>query len=171
VQVAAHGFEDIHEDFLTLGVLSLAAGVAAELGDRELAQIVHARLLPWHDRNVILGLAAFHRPVALTLGALEHALGEVDSALEHLRAAERLGERMNAPPWRAEAVHKQGRVLAALGRQPDATRAFRHAGEIARSYGGELLARRADSALAELERPKTTGVAAPAGSESSGKRV
>jgi DNA-binding SARP family transcriptional activator/tetratricopeptide (TPR) repeat protein len=170
-RVAAHGFEDIHEDFLTLGVLSLAAGVAAELGDRELAEIVHARLVPWHDRNVILGLAAFHRPVALTLGALDHALGNPDSALKHLQAAERRGERMNAPPWRAEALHMQGRVLAALGRQPDAARAFSHAREIARSYGGELLARRAGSALAELECPETTGVAAPAVAESSGEGV
>ncbi|MGH2875740.1 MAG: hypothetical protein ACRDNJ_10690, partial [Solirubrobacteraceae bacterium] len=173
--LAARDFADLHEDFLSLSVLSVAGTVAELLEDRPHAAQIVERLRPWTDRNVILGLAASHRPVSITLGALEHLLGDDDAALDLLGAAGDRAAAMSARPWQADALYERGRVLLASkhrSRRAEGQAALVRAAEIADGYGGTLLARRARTALAGAapgehgERPR--GSRAPVGTSRRG---
>ncbi|MEA2423185.1 MAG: eukaryotic-like serine/threonine-protein kinase, partial [Thermoleophilaceae bacterium] len=76
--LAEHDFDDIHDDFGWLAVLTSSATVAALIGDRTRSARLYELLAPWAGRNVITGVAANDRPVCFSLGLLAGALGRTD---------------------------------------------------------------------------------------------
>ncbi|MEU1815913.1 BTAD domain-containing putative transcriptional regulator [Streptomyces roseifaciens] len=99
-------------DYLLEARLGLAAVLAVELGDREMASSVYRQLLPAADGLAGAGSGVVTLgPVAQHLGALAHLLDRPRAAADHYRRARAVAERAGARHW-AEAA---GRGLGAVG--------------------------------------------------------
>lgn len=141
--LASNGFEDVHEDFLWLSVLTLSASTAAILRDVERAGQLYELLSPYEGRNVVLGLAAADRPVAHALGLLARTLSRPEQAARHFERAAADAGSFGALPWRAEALFELGATLRRGGQVAAARGPLREALDLADRYGGSLLALRA----------------------------
>lgn len=99
-------------DYLLEARLGLAAVLAVELGDREMASSVYRQLLPAADGLAGAGSGVVTLgPVAHHLGALAHLLDRPRAAADHYRRARAVAERAGARHW-AEAA---GKGLAGVG--------------------------------------------------------
>lgn len=99
-------------DYLLEARLGLAAVLAVELGDREMASSVYRQLLPAADGLAGAGSGVVTLgPVAHHLGALAHLLDRPREAADHYRRARAVAERAGARHW-GEAAR---RGLAGVG--------------------------------------------------------
>src|SRR6185437_14212357 len=57
-RLAVRGFEDVPKDLDWMIAMTLLSDVCADLGDAERAALLYARLEPYADVNVVIGLAA-----------------------------------------------------------------------------------------------------------------
>ncbi len=125
--------------FMLLPVLAGTALLAAEFDDRATAADVAERLAPFADRFVCggAGVIAVLGPVLLPLGVAVAAVGRLDDAVRHLRAAAERTEAAGMPPFLAVVRHELARTLARRRRPGDRAEAAALA-ESAAALAGRL---------------------------------
>lgn len=105
----------------------LAAGVAVAAAQQATGDVAALReqLAPYRDRHVGsgAGVAAYGGPVTLHLGLSAAHLGELDAAVDELRAALASCRRNGAAGYAVEAQTELASVLARRGRADDLTEA------------------------------------------------
>ena len=119
-RVAATGF-DLEDQAGSRAVgLALLSEVCAAVGDAACATEL-AQLLEPHDGRciVVAYAAAVFGPAARPLGLLDAARGDSNRAVDRLRAAVDMNQRMGARPWTAIARADLARVLARRGEAGD----------------------------------------------------
>lgn len=94
----ASDFSDFPLDIVWLTSMVRCADSAAELGDRDAAEVLYQRLAPFADM-VAGNPATVAGSVARPLGRLATLLGQCDAAEAHLRDALAVHERLRAPYW------------------------------------------------------------------------
>lgn len=112
--VAASGDAPLGDDWAWFVAVCFRAEVRAELGDRDSAARVLEELAPYSGRLAVPGIGfPVMGAVDRYLGLLELALGRLDDAERHLRAALTLNERIRARGWVARTWFDLGRLLVA----------------------------------------------------------
>ena len=110
-KLAVDDFTRVNEHQAWTSIHWAAAELACYLGDRDRAEVLYARLLPYAHHLVFPGLVVFDS-VAATLGALAAALDLPDDAARHFDRAVRIAEAIHAPLL---AARTRARRDAALG--------------------------------------------------------
>jgi tetratricopeptide (TPR) repeat protein len=95
--------------------LCLLADVAAFLVDRDAAERLYARLLPFADRAGVSAPDDCTGSVARSLGVLASVLHRFGDAEKHFRAALAMNARMRARPWHAQTLVDYARLLVRRG--------------------------------------------------------
>ena len=115
-RLAAGGFDDIPKDLDWTIAMVLLSDVCADLGDGERAALLYAKLEPYADVNVVVGLAA------ACLGSAESFLGRLAATMGQSAEAERHFERalvanaaLRAPACLARTQVDYARALGSLG--------------------------------------------------------
>ena len=97
--------------------------LVAELGERELAEAIYERLLPYAALNAAHDLLRADRgAVSHFLGRLAQLLGRMDEAAGHLEAALEMNARMGARPHLARTQAELGGLRLARGRGGESAR-------------------------------------------------
>lgn len=110
-EAAASSFGRLPYDVAWLAVACIYAHVSSELGAVEAAETLYGLLAPWHGQIAFPAFGVWG-PVALYLGSLAGAIGELGAAERHLSAAAGLARRVGAPTWAARAEEQLGRLRA-----------------------------------------------------------
>jgi DNA-binding SARP family transcriptional activator/tetratricopeptide (TPR) repeat protein len=140
--LAEHRFEDIIRDGDWMTTVVLIAEVCAGLGDADRAAVLHEQLLPYAERNVVIGLAAVCLgSVSRFLGKLAATIGQAREAAEHFERALIADAQLRAPVCLART---QLDYAAALGPGARAHELVESATRTAEQLGLPSLARRAD---------------------------
>ena len=135
-RVAANDFVDLPFDSLWLGSLTAIALALGEMGDLQHARRVHALILPYADRNVVVGFPSVSfGPAARYLGLLAAAWGDLELAEVHFGRAIELCDRMAAPTWRAHSERGLAEALLARGQHDRARELLARAGAAASELG------------------------------------
>jgi DNA-binding CsgD family transcriptional regulator len=102
-------------------MLYVTADLAAEFGDREVADDVYRRLSPFAHLFICggAGVVAIAGSVQSSLGVAAAATGRLDDGVRHLRAAIDINERADLPPSTASAQFRLAGVLATRRRTGD----------------------------------------------------
>ena len=122
---AAAGFAGQRRDSHWLLAASRAADCAAKIGHTEVAADLRDQLLPYAERQVVLGRVATISigSASRYLGLAEAAVGRADAAVERLEVAVADNSRWGARPWAAHAQVDLARVLLDRGGPGDRQRA------------------------------------------------
>jgi tetratricopeptide (TPR) repeat protein len=142
-RIAADRFE-LTANLSSANALCFLAEVAARVGDRESAEILYERLLPWRDQLSYTAITMFG-PVERYLGLAATCLGRNEDADAHFSAAAVTCERIGAPTWLARTRHEWALMLRGRGEPGEAEKAQRlleQALEAAVTYGCRNLERR-----------------------------
>jgi tetratricopeptide (TPR) repeat protein len=153
---AANGF-DVTPTPSSKTALCYLAEVAARLNEREAAEALYERLLPWHDQLSYTGISMFG-PVERFLGLAATCLGRHDDAEEHFSRSAETCERIGAPTWLARTRHERALMLLDRGGPGDGERAgdlLAQALEAAVAYGCRALERRVRMAI---DHPTVPGI-------------
>ena len=143
-RLAARDFEDIPKDLDWMIAIVLLSDVCADLGDRERAALLYAKLEPYAGVNVVIGLAAVCLGSAASfLGKLAAAMGRTDLAAGHFERALEANAALGA---RACLARTQVDYARALGPGPRACELLAAAERAASELGLGAVARR----IAEL---------------------
>jgi class 3 adenylate cyclase/tRNA A-37 threonylcarbamoyl transferase component Bud32 len=171
-----------------IGMICLAL-TTVRLGDRAAAARLYDQLIPYADRNVVVGGGwSCQGSASLYLGYLATLLERYEVAEEHLATALRMNESLGARPFVAEAQVAQAELLAArdglrsaagrieklLDAALEAAREIGMAALVKRAFDLKLRVQGIDTAdittsidavayAVEGERPDLTGAAAPDG--------
>jgi DNA-binding SARP family transcriptional activator len=87
-RLAVGDFDDIPKDLDWLIAIVLLSEVCADLGDSERAALLYAKLEPYAEVNVVIGLAAVCLGSAASfLGRLAATMGQIDLAVGHFERA------------------------------------------------------------------------------------
>ncbi|HEX6352654.1 ATP-binding protein [Actinophytocola sp.] len=101
--------------------LCLLADVAGSLADRDAAERLYVRLLPFADRAGVSAPDDCIGSVARSLGVLALVLDRFDDAENHFQAALAMNARMRARPWHAQTLADYVKLLMRRGdREPAA---------------------------------------------------
>jgi class 3 adenylate cyclase/tetratricopeptide (TPR) repeat protein len=99
--VGAGGWAQVPRDSAWLLTICRAADTCSKLGDPEAAAELYELLLPFAERNVVLG-----RVASIAIGSASRHLGQLaatlerfDEAVDHFEAALRINRNMGARPW------------------------------------------------------------------------
>jgi tetratricopeptide (TPR) repeat protein len=104
---------ELPRDVYWLAAVALFGGVAAQGGDRDLQALLVQLLEPCSDHLVLFGVGgAVLGSGHYWLGLLRAASGDRDSAIDHLRVAVKVAEKIEGPYWVAEAQMAWSRLLA-----------------------------------------------------------
>ena len=125
-EIAGSGdWDDFRRDGTWLLGICRAADACARLGALERGPKVYGLLLPYRDRNVMLGRVASVGigSAARYLGLLAGAMSRWDEAVEHFETARRENDRMGLPPWRAFTDLDYAAMLLSRGEPGDDDRA------------------------------------------------
>jgi tetratricopeptide (TPR) repeat protein len=136
--------------------LCYLAEVAARLNEREAAEILYERLLPWREQLSYTGISMFG-PLERFLGLAASCLGRHDDAEGHFSRSAETCERIEAPTWLARTRHEWALMLLDRGRPGDRKRAdalLEQALEAAVAYGCRSLERRVRTALPGERKPR-----------------
>ena len=124
-RLAATGFDGIPVDAQWLIAHALLAEVVHALEDEGRAAVLHERLAPYREVNVVAGPSAVcWGPVSRALGLLSATAGETARAIDELEQAIAMSRRMGARPFVAQAELDLARVLLARGAAGDRERAI-----------------------------------------------
>ena len=117
-QLAANDFFDLPKDGDWLISMTLLADLAAGLRDAPRARLLYDLLLPYRERNIVIGMATVCLgSLARYVGRLALAIGERTAAVEHLQLAIEANTALTAP---VQLAHTQVDLAQALGPGPDA---------------------------------------------------
>jgi class 3 adenylate cyclase/tetratricopeptide (TPR) repeat protein len=155
---AARGFE-ITPTLSSRNGLGFLAEAAARLGDRDAAEILYERLLPWRDQLAYTGVTMFG-PVERYLGLAASCLGRHEVAEEHFLRSTQVCERLGAPTWLARTRHERALMLLDRGDPGDreiAEGLLAEALQAAVTHGCGALERRVRGAI---EQPDAAGLSA-----------
>jgi class 3 adenylate cyclase len=134
---------------------TLVAEVAAWLGDRDGAARLYERLLPYADRNIVVGGGwGCYGSVSRFLGYLATTLERWDDAERHFEDAIAMHERLATPPFIALARFGLARLLFLRGGEADGRRADALVGQVldtAREIGMGALVERAFALRLEIQ--------------------
>ncbi|MFL5868960.1 MAG: ATP-binding protein [Thermoleophilaceae bacterium] len=138
--VGAGGWTDLPRDSAWLLTMCRAADTCARLGDRAAAAVLYDLLLPFGERNVVLGRVASITigSAARHLGQLATTLGRLDEAAGHFEAALEMNGRTGARPWLGLTAGDYAQMLRTRDGDGDARRAgelVEHARELAEQHG------------------------------------
>jgi DNA-binding CsgD family transcriptional regulator len=111
-------------DQLWLGAATALAEVATRLADRDCAAILYDLLLPYTQRNVVVGVPICFGPVALYLGCLATTLERWPAAAQHFEDALAINTRLGAKPFVAWTHYYWGTMLHQRGQPGDREQAF-----------------------------------------------
>ncbi len=150
--VAVQDFADIPLDQNWLISITLLAEVCASLADVRRAGLLYDLLLPYAERNIMVGGAmACNGPAARFLGQLSATMERWQDAEQHFERALAMSTRMGARPYVAHTQREYAEMLLAREEPADAERAaalLREAVQMADDLGMTLLSERARPALA-----------------------
>ncbi|MGO9886013.1 MAG: guanylate cyclase, partial [Solirubrobacteraceae bacterium] len=117
-QLAANDFFDLPKDGDWLISMTLLADLAAGLRDAPRARLLYDLLLPYRERNIVIGMATVCLgSLARYVGRLALAIGERTAAVEHLQLAIEANTALTAP---VQLAHTQVDLAQALGPGPEA---------------------------------------------------
>jgi class 3 adenylate cyclase len=108
--LAVDGFTHVREHQAWTSIHWAAAEIACWLGDRERAELLYARLLPYAHHLVFPGLVVFDS-IASTLGELAATLDLPDDATRHFDRAVKIAESIGAPLLAARARARRDELL------------------------------------------------------------
>ena len=141
--LAVDDFAALADDYLWLSCTALLAEVCDNLGDVRRAKPLYDLLLPYEDRNIVVGRGSWCLgSAARYLGLLATLLGRYDEAEAHFERALDMHRRMRATPWQAHTRYDLARMLFRRGFIGDAARAeelLNSALSIARETGMTIL--------------------------------
>ncbi len=126
-----------HEDLLLPSYLYGWANVAYRLGDRQAAEVLYPRLLPWR-RLLVFTAATLNEALALSVATLASVLRRFDDAEAHFVQALQIHERLGAPFFVARTHLEWSRMLLQRRSPGDVTHAermLRTALDNARAHG------------------------------------
>jgi len=137
--VGAGGWTDLPRDSAWLLTVCRAADTCSRLGDSAAAAVLYDLLLPFGERNVVLGRVASITigSASRHLGQLATALGRLDEAAGHFDSAIAMNGRTGARPWLGLTACDYSRMLRARAGPGDAERAdelAEHALELAAQH-------------------------------------
>jgi class 3 adenylate cyclase len=187
-RVAVDGFAPVRADPNRMVAFSMLAQVAARLEDQPHGEELYELLLPYKDRNVVVGAGwACEGSASLPLAELAAALGRYEDAERHFEEALRMNVALEAPPFVAETRMRFGAMLTERDGPGDRERALELVGDaldIAQELGMSVLVERCFdlklrlqgidtvdistsidlvASAVEDERPDLSGAAAPDG--------
>ena len=111
-RLAAGDFEDIPRDLDWMIAMTLLSDVCADLGDSDRAALLYAKLEPYADVNVVIGLAAVCLGSAASfLGKLAATMGRTDLAVGHFEHALEADAALGAPACLARTQVDYARAL------------------------------------------------------------
>ena len=111
-RLAAGDFDDIPKDLDWIIAMTLLSDVCADLDDGARAALLYARLEPYADANVVIGLAAVCLGSAASfLGKLAATMGDAALAERHFERALVVNERLRAPACLARTQVDYARAL------------------------------------------------------------
>ena len=111
-RLAVGDFDDIPKDLDWMIAMTLLSDVCADLGDGERAALLYARLEPYADVNVVIGLAAVCLGSAASfLGKLAATMGEAEVARGHFERALLANTALGAPGCLARTQVDYARAL------------------------------------------------------------
>ncbi|HEX4280931.1 MAG TPA: AAA family ATPase [Solirubrobacteraceae bacterium] len=111
-RLAAGDFEDIPKDLDWIIAMTLLSDVCADLDDGARAALLYARLEPYADAIVVIGLAAVCLGSAASfLGKLAATMGDAALAERHFERALVVNERLGAPACLARTQVDYARAL------------------------------------------------------------
>jgi tetratricopeptide (TPR) repeat protein len=97
-RLAAADFDDIPKDLDWMIAMVLLSDVCADIGDGDRAALLYARLEPYADVNVVIGLAAVCLGSAASfLGKLAATMGRLEVARRHFERALQANSALGAP--------------------------------------------------------------------------
>jgi class 3 adenylate cyclase/tetratricopeptide (TPR) repeat protein len=112
-RLAVDGFAPVRSDPNRLVGLTMLAQVAARLPDQAYGDELYALLLPYAERNVVVGAGwACEGSASLPLGELAAALGHYEDAERHFETALAMDLALEAPPLVAETRMRYAGMLA-----------------------------------------------------------
>ncbi|MGN6871379.1 MAG: ATP-binding protein [Solirubrobacteraceae bacterium] len=154
-RLAAHDFEDVPKDLDWMIAMTLLSDVCADLGDAERAALLYARLEPYADVNVVIGLAAACLGSAAGfLGKLAATMGRGERAAEHFERAIAANLELQAPGCLARAQVDYARAIwTAHPGDPRAGELLDAAAEAAERHGLGAVARKVAALRAESGSP------------------
>ena len=144
--LAADDVSAVPRDWLWLLNVSAFSEVAADLGERALAERLYALLLPYAERYVIPYGPFGWGSASRSLGLLATTVGDLDAAARHFQRALEMNTMIHTPLWTAYTRHDYARMLLRRGGPGDAAEALellRAALAAADSLGLAALAARA----------------------------
>jgi tetratricopeptide (TPR) repeat protein len=116
--LAQRGFAGIPHDHTWLPAMNFAAETCRFLGDDQRAGQLYEQLLPYENRQIVVGGGiGYYGPVTRPLALLAETAGRTDDALRHFAAAERAAAAMGATAWLEQVRFEAAR--ARLERDPD----------------------------------------------------
>jgi DNA-binding SARP family transcriptional activator len=122
--IAGPGFDALPRDANWLIAVTLLSEVCAALGDGVRAEALYALLLPYANRNVVVGRAATcNGSASRLLGLLAATMGEQELAEGHFIDALSMHERMGARPWTVRTQVAYAELLLRRRRRGDRPRA------------------------------------------------
>jgi DNA-binding SARP family transcriptional activator len=146
-RLASRDFDDIPKDLDWMIAMTLLSDICADLGDGDRATLLYAKLEPYADVNVVIGLAtACLGSAASFLGRLAATMGRNDEARRHFEHALERNAALGAPGCLARTQVDYAR---ALGPGPRADELLAAAKRTAAELGLGAVARK----IAELASP------------------
>jgi hypothetical protein len=125
-RVLASDFEEQPRDWFWLATVASLAIVAAGVGDRDAAGRLYDWLLPYAERNVVVGMSAgCLGSAARYLGLLAAALGRFAEAERHFEASLAINARLRAFTFLFDAQSEYAALLRRRAAPGDAARAER----------------------------------------------
>ncbi len=156
-RAAASGFEEVPYDRVWLTALAAYTRGCARVADGEAAEVLYAKLSPWHAQAVWTG-AFFYGAVAHYLGMLATVLARFDEAAAHFAEARSVHERFRAPYWIGETRVAGAAMLARRQETGDIEQArveLHHVLDIGNRFGFGRLVSAARDRLGEIGDPGT----------------
>lgn len=154
VRLCADRAAAIPKDQLWLGALAALAEVASGLSDHTCAATLYELLLPYADRNVVVGVPICFGAAAAYLGCLAAALQRWPEASHHFHAALAMNERLGNRPHLARTQYCYAAMLLEQGNRggEEAARMLDQAAATAAELGMAHLARLIEPLLDQAQR-------------------
>ncbi|HNB51040.1 MAG TPA: response regulator transcription factor, partial [Anaerolineales bacterium] len=123
-RLCANRAEALPWDQLWLGAVAILAEVATLLADRASAITLYELLLPYAQRNIVVGVPICLGAAATYLGCLATTLKDWSVAVQHFEEALIINARLGTPPFLARTQYYYSAMLLARKQGADREKAF-----------------------------------------------